>query len=232
MRGIDKLIPEARAEAESFLQQCNYWGLNILITDTLRTKEEQDALYAQGRTASGNIVTSCKYPYSMHNWGCAWDFCRNVKGKEYYDGDGFFEKVGQIAEDMGLTWGGNFRKPDRPHIQLRKYAPDKTAKWLIDKYGTPDKFLSTQNAQEGKMTANELLNLITPEIAAEIVLRANKHIAELPPKSDEEAVAMMWAANQDIYHGDENGNLMPQKPLTRAEYAMIQLRLKNRVSKP
>ena len=234
MRGVENLIPEAQEAANAFLERCRYWGYNVLITDTLRTKAEQDALYAQGRTAPGNIVTSCRYPHSLHNWGCAFDFCKNYKGAEYDNSDGFFDKCGKIAEDLGLIWGGHFKNVDKPHIQLNKYSTDKTAKWLIANYGTPIKFLAEKTAQkpqEDKMTAKELLALITPEIALEIATRAKKAMCKLTVMTDEEAVAMMYAANKGIYHGDESGNLMPQKPLTRAEYAIIQLRLDNKKNK-
>lgn len=39
----------------------------------LRTYEEQNALYAQGRTAPGNKVTNAKGGFSNHNFGIAFD---------------------------------------------------------------------------------------------------------------------------------------------------------------
>lgn len=221
MRGIDLLIPEARVAAEKFLSACQAQGLNVLITDTLRTEIEQNILYAQGRTTPGEIVTSLKYPRSLHNWGTAWDFCRPEKGREYDDSDGFFERVGAVAESLGLVWGGHFKNPDRPHVQLAKYAPDKTALLLIGSYASPDDFIAEKRAEAAQTDIQGILDAITPEIAAEIVLRAFTAMKDLPCKSAEEAEAMQWAADNGIYRGDTSGNLMPQKPLTRAEFAVI-----------
>lgn len=116
----------------------------LLITDTLRTVAEQEALYAKGRTAAGSIVTNCRGISfeSLHQWGLAFDFCRNVPGREYDDKDGFFAEVGKVAVHIGLTWGGHFKSfPDKPHVEY----PGFTTAALRSKYGTPDKFMQSWN---------------------------------------------------------------------------------------
>lgn len=150
MRGIDKLHPELQLSVNKFLDECKKQGLNVLITETLRTKEEQEKLYAQGRTTSGKIVTNAKGFQSPHCWGVAFDFCRNVKGREYDNTDKFFDKVGRIAETMfnnteyDLFWGGDFKTfVDKPHVEMKKYLPNNSTNWLIDNYGTPEDFMST-----------------------------------------------------------------------------------------
>ena len=150
MRGIDKLHPELQVCVNKFLEECKKQGLNVLITETLRTLEEQEELYAQGRTKPGNIVTNARGYQSPHAWGVAFDFCRNVKGKEYDNTDGFFDKVGRIAETMfdnteyDLFWGGDFKSfVDKPHVEMKKYLPNNSTNWLIDNYGTPEEFMST-----------------------------------------------------------------------------------------
>lgn len=73
--------------------------------------------------------------------GTAVDFCRN-DGTGAYNTEGrFFERVGAIAESIGLIWGGSFSRPDRPHLQLADWG--KTADLLIDLYGTPETFKNT-----------------------------------------------------------------------------------------
>jgi len=150
MRGVDKLHPELQECVKKFLKECEKQGLNVLITETLRTQKEQEALYAQGRTQPGKIVTNCRGFQSPHCWGIAFDFCRNKKGWEYDNTDGFFEKVGKIAKtifdgtEYDLFWGGDFRTfVDRPHIEMIKYLPNNSTKTLINKYGTPEKFMET-----------------------------------------------------------------------------------------
>src|SRR5258708_12842627 len=44
-------------------------GVQLRIVQGLRTKAEQDALYAQGRTTPGKVVTNAKGGQSMHNYG-------------------------------------------------------------------------------------------------------------------------------------------------------------------
>lgn len=98
-----------------FLAKCAKAGLPLLITQTLRTKAEQDKLYAQGRTAPGKIVTNAKGGDSFHNYGVAFDVCFFVNKRASYTGD--WEKIGKIAESIGLEWGGRWSKfVDKPHF--------------------------------------------------------------------------------------------------------------------
>ena len=150
MRGIDKLHPELQVCVDKFLEECKSRGLNVCITETLRTQEEQEALYAQGRTTSGKIVTNCRGFESPHCWGVAFDFCRNVKGREYDNSDKFFDYVGEIAKtifdntEYDLFWGGDFKTfVDKPHIEMKKYLPNNSTVWLIDHFGTPEEFMAT-----------------------------------------------------------------------------------------
>jgi peptidoglycan L-alanyl-D-glutamate endopeptidase CwlK len=144
MRDINKLHPELLKIVPVFLDKCKAAGLPVMITETFRTKEEQDALYAQGRTKPGKIVTRARYPYSAHCWGVAFDFCRNVKGREWDNSDSFFHKVGSIGVSLGLEWGGNWKSfVDLPHLQLKKFMPQGTTAWLIQKYGAPCNFIAS-----------------------------------------------------------------------------------------
>ena len=155
MRGIDKLHPELQVCVNKFLEECEKQGLNVLITETLRTLEEQEALYAQGRTKPGNIVTNARGYQSPHAWGIAFDFCRNEKGREYDNSDNFFDKAGEIAKtifdntEYDLFWGGDFKSfVDKPHVEMIKYLPNNSAKWLIDTYKTPEEFMKTWEAKD------------------------------------------------------------------------------------
>ena len=167
------LHPELQEIVKQFETRCKAAGLNVLVTETYRTKAEQDALYAQGRTAPGNIVTNCKYPNSPHCWGVAFDFCRNVRGREYDDSDGFFKKCGEIGKSLGLAWGGDFRNfVDKPHLELKKFLPNNSVKTLQAKYGTPDKFIASWKETDDEMTYEkwkEYFARYMEELAAEPV---------------------------------------------------------------
>lgn len=117
-RDISLLRPDVAANCRKWLERCKAAGLNVLITNTVRDKEYQESLYAQGRTKPGNIVTNGRTPtFHADTAGLAFDFCKNVKGEEYADID-FFKKAAAIAKEMGFSWGGDWKSfPDMPHIQ-------------------------------------------------------------------------------------------------------------------
>jgi peptidoglycan L-alanyl-D-glutamate endopeptidase CwlK len=67
-RLLSDLHPSVQAMAQVFLSGCAAKGLDVLITCTHRTGAEQDALYAQGRTKPGKVVTNAKAGQSSHNF--------------------------------------------------------------------------------------------------------------------------------------------------------------------
>jgi len=103
-------------------------GINVVITADFRSAEEQDELYAQGRTADGDIVTNAKGGESYHNYGLAIDFAlMNINGEVIwdmeYDGNGNskddWSEVVEIAKSLGFEWGGDWISfKDYPHFQM------------------------------------------------------------------------------------------------------------------
>ncbi len=97
----------------------------------LRTFEDQDELYAQGRTKPGQIVTNARGGDSFHNYALAADFVLdgqvekpgiqwswNIKADFNADGRSDWMQMGEIAESCGLEWGGRWKRfPDLPHVQ-------------------------------------------------------------------------------------------------------------------
>lgn len=145
-RDKSRLHPRVRELCAEFERRCREAGLNVLVTETFRTVQEQDALYAQGRTKPGSIITRCKGAdyQSPHQWGVAFDFCRNVRGREYDDSDGFFRKCGAVGKSIGLFWGGDFRSfVDKPHLEWAEALPNNSTRTLKQKYGTPEKYMAT-----------------------------------------------------------------------------------------
>lgn len=160
MRNINRCHPRLIDLSKKLVSACRGQGLIIGIGESFRTKEEQDALYAKGRTAPGNIVTNAKgSSYSSHHqWGTAFDIYRNDGKGVYTDGDGFFEKVGKIGKSIGLEWGGDWKSPvDKPHFQLPDWGITTTR--LKRMYGTPEKFMDTwkedkEMVEESKIIIN------------------------------------------------------------------------------
>jgi peptidoglycan LD-endopeptidase CwlK len=54
--------------ASAAIVACREEGVEVLVTCTYRPNEEQDRLYAQGRTTPGKIVTNAKAGQSSHNY--------------------------------------------------------------------------------------------------------------------------------------------------------------------
>ncbi|MFD2609564.1 phage tail tape measure protein [Deinococcus taklimakanensis] len=118
----------------------NAGGLQPFINEGARTMERQAALYAQGRTTPGNIVTNAKPGQSLHNYGVAADiYWRDPKtGKivSFTDPRALeaAKALGQLANKNGLLWGGTPGRGfpvDMPHVQYdiswqqaqREYRP-------------------------------------------------------------------------------------------------------------
>lgn len=127
---LQKLHPKLRDEAIRLFAdaECALKGrAKPRITFGLRTMQEQQALYNQGRTTPGNIVTNAKPGASYHNWGLAIDFALIVDGKTVswdinrdFDGDHMpdWMEVVNIFKKSGWEWGGNWTSlKDYPHLQ-------------------------------------------------------------------------------------------------------------------
>ena len=93
---------------------------------TLRTFAEQDAIYAQGRTKPGKIVSNAKGGLSLHNYGLAVDIVLIIDGKEAsWDVKKDFDKDGKsdwleivtIFKQHGWECGIDWKFVDAPHFQ-------------------------------------------------------------------------------------------------------------------
>ena len=133
MRDTTRLHPKVQALAVKLVSECDKVGLHIKITDCVRSMEEQNGINASR--------TKCKYPNSYHNWGLAFDFCRNDGTGAYNDSDGFFRKVGQVGKSIGLFWGGDFESfHDGPHMEYHGLG---LRSQIEHKYGTPENFFDS-----------------------------------------------------------------------------------------
>lgn len=108
-RDLKDLLPVVAAKCDAFIAECKRQGIDVIITSTLRDNESQDALYAQGRTKPGVIVTNAKGGQSIHNYACAFDFVPIVNGKAQWNDINLFNKCGAIAESVGLEWAGRWK---------------------------------------------------------------------------------------------------------------------------
>lgn len=106
-------------------------GILIRVVQGLRSWQEQDNLYAQGRTAPGKIVTKCRGGYSYHNFGMAADCVPSQFGPDQpYNPDwnpshGSWKRMEAVGVSLGLDSGATWRSfPDAPHFQITGRFPE------------------------------------------------------------------------------------------------------------
>ena len=118
-RSLDDLLPPVRQRVEKFIALCRAVGIDLLVTSTYRDNESQNALYAQGRTAPGRIVTNAKAGQSWHNYRCAVDVVPLTNGKPNWNvKDPVWQTVGQLGKQAGLEWAGDWKRfKEYPHFQ-------------------------------------------------------------------------------------------------------------------
>jgi peptidoglycan L-alanyl-D-glutamate endopeptidase CwlK len=130
----------ARQKFRAVLADVRGKGLPLLVWEVFRSREQQRALYAQGRTdaelrrvgysdeeivqyrkqgylSTKPIVTKLLNP-KYHGTGRAMDCCWLVDGAPTWNVSAdWWETYGRAAETHGLTWGGRWRMRDLSHVQ-------------------------------------------------------------------------------------------------------------------
>jgi len=136
-RKISDLLPVVQRRCQSLLARvlADPWmqanAITIVITSTLRDIESQNALYAQGRTTPGKIVTNAKGGFSWHNFACAFDIVPLRNGVAVWGtkGDGLdenpaddktddlelWQRIAQHGKAAGLEWAGDW-------VSFREFA--------------------------------------------------------------------------------------------------------------
>jgi peptidoglycan L-alanyl-D-glutamate endopeptidase CwlK len=119
-RRLQQVHPALAAAITTLIDTLYKNGIQIEVVQGLRTFAEQDALYAQGRTRPGPIVTRARGGQSNHNYGLAVDVVPFNNGKPNWNAPmGIWLAIGTGAQKLGLEWGGDWKKfVDKPHIQL------------------------------------------------------------------------------------------------------------------
>ena len=121
------LMLEFRRKLAALAERLAARGMDALITDGFRTFAEQDALFAQGRTKPGRVVTNAHGGESNHNYGMACDLYPVIGGQVFTEpkpaNKARFLAIQQAIIDeaigLGLTSGTTFGSlGDKPHVQL------------------------------------------------------------------------------------------------------------------
>jgi peptidoglycan LD-endopeptidase CwlK len=138
MRDRNKLLPQVKVKLEELEALAEQANIHFIVTQTLRSNEEQIAYYAQGRQSleevnelrkiaklppiaddeNRHVITRAKTVWdSYHAYGRAFDVAViSSEGKINWsesidwDSDGISDwiELGKLGESIGLEWGGNF----------------------------------------------------------------------------------------------------------------------------
>lgn len=127
-RDLSELARVAETACRLLFQECYKAGIkDIFITETYRSQARQNYLHEQGRTrkfdSKGNKLPIVTWTLtSNHKSRLAWDIAVGPP-KALYDAS-TLSKVGNIAQKLGITWGGQLSwvkagKTDRPHFEVK-----------------------------------------------------------------------------------------------------------------
>lgn len=148
MRTISSLRPQLQALLSRLKALALKEGIDFLVTDTNRSKDEQMALYAKGRSKPGKIVTNTPYPQSFHNHGVAFDVVPLKNGQPNYSDTNAYKRLGALGKSIGLEWGGDWKGfVDKPHFQLTE---GKTWKDFANGYQLKTKIMNTEEIQKAE----------------------------------------------------------------------------------
>ncbi len=120
---IRTLLPSAQAEARRFIDIAHSvnFGCAVKIICGTRTYREQAAIFAQGRTRPGKIVTKAGPGQSYHNFGVAWDV-GVFDGAEYVDDERPYRALVKVIKERApeIQCGVGPGFIDLPHYQTVK----------------------------------------------------------------------------------------------------------------
>ncbi|AQP56139.1 TPA: M15 family metallopeptidase [Listeria monocytogenes] len=97
-------------------------GIYLCVAQGYRSSAEQNALYTQGRTKPGAVVTNAKGGQSNHNYGVAVDLClytSDGKNVIWESTTSRWKTVVSAMKAEGFEWGGDWKSfKDYPHFEL------------------------------------------------------------------------------------------------------------------
>ena len=113
-RSIDLLLPAFALRVRKLVTAMSARGLDPKVWETLRSPERAAVLAKKGASKNG--------ARSLHCYACAADI---VSASALWGDPAFFRALGEEAQSLGLTWGGDWdgnpatreRFVDSPHVQ-------------------------------------------------------------------------------------------------------------------
>jgi len=184
-RTLKGLTPAAQSAALALLQAAAANGIQLEIVNGLRDSNTQAALFAQGRTAPGPIVTYAKPGSSLHEKGMAFDVAVNKNGKPTWPNDpALWQQIGALGESIGMTWGGRFpqlnpgppaQPADLDHFQISKNFAEIQSAVVNDTNAANWQQQGSANAQNSRQQQQKLADTpLTADEAGKALLNAQR----------------------------------------------------------
>jgi peptidoglycan L-alanyl-D-glutamate endopeptidase CwlK len=127
---LELVHPELKRRVTAMAAILDKENIPIQVCQGLRTWSEQDALYAQGRTHPGKIVTNAKGGQSAHNFGYAVDLVPEEIEPGQPDWNiehPAWKRMLEVGAQCGLAEGALWRTfPDNPHFYLKEFPANPT----------------------------------------------------------------------------------------------------------
>ncbi len=119
-RSLDELSSRFKPLAQQLLDRLKEEGIDdIVVVYTSRTPEEQRDCIARGVSWTNN---SKHLPQPPEGKSEAIDLCpkRLMVEKFWAPHDPLWDKMGRIGKSLGLKWGGEWKKQDKPHFEYKE----------------------------------------------------------------------------------------------------------------
>jgi peptidoglycan LD-endopeptidase CwlK len=117
-RNINELTPKTKEKFIQLRKEAEKDGIRIEVVCAYRSPQEQERLYATGRSQPGRKVTWVKH--SKHTERTAFDIAVYHQGKITWEPDRY-KSLGLLAKRVGgLTWGGDWKVRDYGHFELKE----------------------------------------------------------------------------------------------------------------
>jgi peptidoglycan L-alanyl-D-glutamate endopeptidase CwlK len=128
---LDQLFPTLAEKGYALIRQLAAQGIDVEVSQGMRTWPEQTALWQEGRNPDGSyidpihetgVVTHAKAGQSWHNYGCAFDIDiqTTAGGLDWTGTSPAWVATIAAGESLGLVSGSEWhgKQQDRPHFQL------------------------------------------------------------------------------------------------------------------
>ena len=132
-RSAANLSPEFAQRVEAFLKDPRVMNKGVSIREGYRSPLTQLAYYSKGRASNSitdKLMKKAGFKDGINFWSKSFqkpgDYITWTLASNHFNGTAVdlepgsvgYDKLGQIATEYGIDWGGNWSTPDKPHFEM------------------------------------------------------------------------------------------------------------------